>query len=216
MSDAKLLVIGASGLVGHRFVTMRIDQPLSILVRTAQNLLSPYVKMHIAHGDEWAKRIAAIRPDILVCAIGTTIKQVGGAVQFQAVDRDLVGACASAARRAGARQMIVISSVGANSRSHNFYLRTKGEMEAIVGEQGFARIDIFRPGLLIGSRQESRPGEAFAQRIAPMTDGLLLGSLRRYRSISADTLARAMWAVVGADDAGVFVHHHNEIRMLAD
>lgn len=217
MSDqTRILVIGASGLIGRTFVNMHIDRALSILVRSAPGRVLPWRKVHVAHGNDWPKRIAAIKPDILVCAVGTTIKQAGSPVQFRAVDRDLVGACAIAARKAGARQMIAVSSVGASRRVDNLYLKTKGEMEAMVREQGFGRVDIFRPGLLTGPRRDTRRGEALAQRLAPFTDALMWGGLSRFRSMPHDVLARAMWAVTGASARGEFVHHHDEIRALAD
>ena len=67
---------------------------------------------------------------------------------FRAVDQDLVVACGRAAKAAGIRQMIAISSVGADMMAKNFYLKVKGETEQALGRIGLQRLDVLRPGLL--------------------------------------------------------------------
>ena len=78
-------------------------------------------------------RIAAREPEV-------------GAWEF--LDRDLVLRQAMHAKAAGVRGFVAVSSVGADMASRNFYLRTKGEMEAGLEKIGFARLDVLRPGLL--------------------------------------------------------------------
>ena len=87
--------------------------------------------------------------DVLACALGTTWKKAGKSeTDFRAVDQHLVLACARAAKDAGMRQMIAVSSVGADAMAKNFYLKVKGETEQGLGRIGLQRLDILRPGLL--------------------------------------------------------------------
>ena len=214
MSD--LLLIGATGLVGAKVAAALPAGSLTIVARRAVDVAKG-VSVHVAPTEQWPDLIASARPDVLINCLGTTIKQAGSQAAFRAIDHDLVLAAARAARASGARHCISVSSVGANARAGNFYLRTKGDVEAGLGALGFDRLDILRPGLLTGARGgPARQGEALAMLAAPLTDLLLHGGLRRYRSISADLVARAIAALVSADGTGVHIHEHDAIVQLAD
>ena len=126
-----------------------------------------------------------------VCALGTTIRKAGSPEGFRAVDVDAVVAFARWARAGGAPTFVLVSSVGADPRSSNFYLRCKGEAEEAVAGLGFARFVALRPGLLLGDRQEARRGEAIGRTLTPFLNPLLPGPLRRYRGIAADLVAAA-------------------------
>jgi uncharacterized protein YbjT (DUF2867 family) len=108
-----------------------------------------------------------------------------------------------------------VSSVGASRQSGNFYLRVKGEVEDALERIGFARVDLIQPGLLIGPRSERRPAEKLFQALAPASNLLLQGTLRRYRSIGADEVAGAIVQLLGEDAPGVFSHRWRELRALA-
>ena len=113
--------------------------------------------------------------------------------------------------------MIAVSSVGASSKASNFYLRTKGEVEDALRALGFDRLDLLRPGLLTGNRAgPPRLGEGIAMAAAPLTDALLHGSLRRYRSIPAERVAQAIARLAGERASGVYIHENDAIRALAD
>lgn len=213
---SELLLIGATGLVGAKVAAALPAASLTIVARRAVDVVEGAM-MHIAPTEQWPDLIAHAQPDVFINCLGTTIKQAGSQAAFRAIDHDLVLAAATAARASGARHCISVSSVGANARAGNFYLRTKGDVEAGLGALGFDRLDILRPGLLTGDRGGPvRPGEALAMLAAPLTDLLLHGGLRRYRSISADLVARAIAALASADGTGVHIHEHDAVVQLAD
>lgn len=169
-----------------------------------------------ADSTDWPARIAMIKPDIVLSALGTTIKQAGSQAAFRAVDQDLVMDVARAAKAAGAQQMVAVSAIGANAKSGNFYLRVKGEVEAALTEIGFDRLDIIRPGLLLGTRtNDSRSGESIIIRLSPFGDAMLHGPMRKYRSIAGVDVARAMTQLAGAVPSGTFIHEYDDIRALA-
>jgi uncharacterized protein YbjT (DUF2867 family) len=128
------------------------------------------------------------------------------------VDQELVLACARWGLEAGARQFISISSVGAAIHAKPFYLRVKGEVEAALGKVGYGRLDILRPGLLRGSRQDSRPAEQVGRIFAPLADLFLRGSFARYRSVKADWLAEVILALAHEKARGRFVHEHEAME----
>ncbi|RYD43177.1 MAG: NAD-dependent epimerase/dehydratase family protein [Sphingomonadales bacterium] len=215
MPDA--LIVGATGLIGRAVIERFGSTPVAVLARRKVEKLTPHHAELIAPIERWADIIAAEKPAALICCLGTTIRQAGSQAAFRAVDHDLVLAVAEAAKRAGASQMIAVSSVGAAAKSGNFYLRTKGETEDCLRALGVDRLDLILPGLLRGDRPgPQRLGEGLATIAAPLADALLHGSFRRYRSISGDTVATAIVALAGQGGSGVHSHENDDIRALAD
>ena len=88
-------------------------------------------------------------------------------------------------------------------------------MERGLAALGFTRVDVLRPGLLLGDRAQHRRGEAIARALAPAFNPLLRGKLSRYRAIPADDVAAAAVALLEQDAPGVFVHEHASISGLA-
>ena len=219
MPDAPpaVLMIGGTGMVGQAVVANSGEHRIALLGRRMPDTPVPGFPGIAAPPENWPEVVAMNRPATLISCLGTTIRQAGSQAAFRAVDHDLVIAAARAAKDAGARHMILVSSVGASPRSRNFYLRTKGEIESELRALGFGRLDILRPGLLMGERPGPRRlGEGLAMVAAPLTDALLHGSLRRYRSIPGETVAQAIVGLIGNDAPGVHIHENDAIRALAD
>lgn len=215
MSD--ILIVGATGMIGRLVAEQAGTQPLTILARRDTGDFPPQHRLQRAAPDRWPGIIAADKPVTIISCLGTTIRQAGSEAAFRAVDHDLVLAVATAAKAAGTAHMIAVSSVGAAAASRNFYLRTKGEVEDALRALGFDRLDILRPGLLMGDRQgPPRLGEGIAMLAAPLTDALLHGSLRRYRSIPGAAVAAAIVRLAGTGGSGSHVHENDAIRALAD
>src|SRR6202030_3338928 len=89
----------------------------------------PRLANRIVQCERLQAQLQGVNCDVALCALGTTIRQAGSQERFRAVDIDCVLAFARTAKAAGAQRFVVISSVGADPASRNFYLRTKGEME---------------------------------------------------------------------------------------
>jgi len=151
----------------------------------------------------------------LFCCLGTTIEKAGSREAFRKVDFEYVVRFAQAGMEAGAGRMLVVSSVGADPRSSTFYLRVKGEMEEAIEGLGFEALHIFRPSVLMGQREEKRPGEAWGIRLARAFEWMLAGGLRKYRPMPVGTLAAAMATAGERGSPGRHVHHFDEIVRLA-
>lgn len=217
------MVAGGTGLVGQALVRRLLADPE--VERIVSLMRRPGMSMHaklVPVPAEFARPAlpAGFRPDAAFCALGTTIRKAGGRDAFRAVDHDAVLDFARAAKAAGARSFVVVSSVGADATSPNFYLRVKGEMERDLAALGFEALHVMRPSLLLGKRAELRPAERLGTLLAPLLSPVLHGSLRRYRAIPATTVAAAMHtvAIQGAArlpaEGGVAVHEHDGIRGL--
>ena len=174
------------------------------------------MEMLVADPPGWPEAVAAIAPEAVICALGTTWRQAGSEEAFRAVDHDLVLALATAARALEVANFVLVSSVGADAHGKAFYLRVKGEIEAAVTRLRFRRLDILRPGLLRGWRGgERRLGERLAILASPFADLLLHGDKRRFRSIDARIVADAAIQCAHEKAQGRFVHDNDSIRRSA-
>ena len=215
MAD-KILILGATGLIGglltRKLVERGRDQTLHLLLRRPYREDVGKAKVHVQLQENWPATIAKIKPAIVISCLGSTMKKAGSKEEFAAVDRDLVGAVAAAAKAAGAKQFIAVSSTMADSSASSFYLKIKGEAEDLMRAQQFDRLDIIRPGLLRGERtNETRVGESLAIAASPIMDLMLHGKFRRYRSILASDVADAIVALMTESEPGAFVHENDAI-----
>ncbi|HVR91152.1 MAG TPA: NAD(P)H-binding protein [Novosphingobium sp.] len=216
----RIALVGASGLVGSRLIRLAVGRGDIRIVAIARGEIplpkGARMEVLVADPSGWGDAIAAAHADVLVCALGTTWRKADKDEEaFRAVDQHLVLAVAKAAKAAGIRQFIAVSSAGADLASKTFYLRVKGEVEYALGKVGIPRLDILRPGLLRGPRAERRPAERLAQVASPFADLLLHGQFSKYRSIKADTIARAIVGLTREKPAGRFIFEHDAILRAA-
>lgn len=211
------LLAGGTGLVGRALLRRLLADPQVATVHALARRVVP----------DWPAMNNKLRPlqvdfaalpplppcDEAYLALGTTLRQAGSREAFRAVDFDAVLATARAARAAGARRLLVVSSVGADARSPAFYARVKGEAEDALRTLGFEHLVIARPSLLLGARealgQASRPAEALAQRcLSPFAQWMPA----RLRPIAADTVAAALIAAARRAGQGVEVLEAAELH----
>jgi uncharacterized protein YbjT (DUF2867 family) len=214
--QVRVALLGATGAIGQAVIAAALDRGDIRLVAIARREvpLPPGARMEVLVADPhaWSDAIAASGASAVVCALGTTWAKAGkDEAAFRAVDHDLVLASATAAKAAGVRQFVLLSSVGAQIGARTLYLRTKGEVEEKIAKLRFERFDIIRPGLLRARRSERRPAERAAQVLAPLADLLLHGSWRKYRSIGVARVAAAILDFVTARPRGRFLHEYDSL-----
>jgi uncharacterized protein YbjT (DUF2867 family) len=217
VSSRTALIAGASGLVGRHCRDTLLASPAYEVVIACSRRPLPNAHTRLAVRVVSFDRLDSERPLAVTdafCALGTTIAAAGSRDAFTRVDLGYVAAFARYARASGALRFVLVSSVGADPGSSNFYLRVKGQAEQAVVSVGFVQVDILRPGLLLG-RLESRRGEAIAQRFAPAAGLLLAGPLRKYRPVPAGLVGAAMVGTALADHSGVRVVHYDELVRMA-
>ncbi|MCB5424848.1 NAD(P)H-binding protein [Altererythrobacter sp. CC-YST694] len=222
MADpVNLTLVGATGLVGRAVMEEMVGRPdfrfTAIARREVPLPKGARMEMRLAPVDLWDDVLREIRPEIVVCALGTTWRKAGRDEEaFRAVDEALVLKVAATAKEAGARHFITVSSAGANSAGRNFYLRVKGETENALGRMQFRRLDILQPGMLLGTRQgDLRLAEGLTRLASLLVDLALRGSWRKFHSISAQRLAQAIVALAREKAAGRFFHDHDSLMRAA-
>ena len=212
-------ILGASGLVGRYCLEALLNsqQFTSVVALNRRSLPgSNHPRLQQKVSDLWKLTQSDFSGVTdLFCATGTTIAKAGSQQEFRRIDYDLPLLCARTAVSCGVRRFVLVSSVGADRASKNFYLRTKGELESDLSQLGFEGLYILRPSLLLGRRQEVRPIEIVATRFSPVLNMVLWGALKRYRAVPGRTVGRAMVAAAEAAQPGTFIYEYSEIVGLA-
>ena len=193
MAQRTALLAGATGLVGSRVLRLLLESPhysrVTILTRRWVELDHPRLEQLVV---DFQSLPPFGSPDDVFCALGSTIKKAGSQTAFREIDHDYPLAVARQAVEAGAKQFVLVSSVGADQRSGNFYLRVKGELEDALAALPFRSLHVFQPSFLMGERAEARTGERLGIVAAKMLGPLLVGGLRKFRAVPAEAVARAM------------------------
>lgn len=188
----KLLLLGATGLVGGHVLELALADPrVTAVIAPSRRplperprLAAPMVDFSALPQDPsiWAA-------DAAICALGTTLKQAGSRERFRQVDHDYVLDLARLARANGARTFVLNSAKGADVSSVFFYSRVKGETERDISALGYESTVLVRPGLIDGARAEPRPLEAWAGRVLSLLKPVLP---RSARANPPEAIARAM------------------------
>ncbi|MBE9586513.1 NAD(P)H-binding protein [Mucilaginibacter sp. JRF] len=215
----KAIIAGASGLIGSSLLTMLLQHPEydEVLVLTRRQLPIENKKLiqAIINFDELDQYADLIKGHALFCCLGTTQKQTPDKVKYRAIDHDHPVKLAQLAAQNGVEQYHLVSAIGANASSSNFYLKTKGDAEHDVKAAGVESLYIYQPSFLDGKRNNPRLGEKIAKVVLTLFNPLLLGGLKKYRSIKGDTVARAMLNQSLTNNKGVFTYTTDKIKQLA-
>lgn len=196
----KVLIFGASGLTGSTLIPLLLAdasvREVVLFVRKIDSRLSsPKLKQIVVDFDKLSDYADEIRGDVVFNCLGTTLAKAGSQAAQQRIDRDYPIAIAQLAAANGVGCFVSISSVGADATSGNFYLRTKGEMEAGVAAAMGKKAYALRPSMLVGNRHEFRLGEKIGIYAMKLADPLLGGTWRKYRSMPILSLAKAALAI---------------------
>ncbi|MEM1195606.1 MAG: NAD(P)H-binding protein [Pseudomonadota bacterium] len=214
-------LVGATGLIGSRLIEISSASDVARMVGIARREIDmpegARMELFVASADKWGEVLAAVKPNTLICALGTTWRKAGKSEEaFRAVDQDLIVETARSAREAGVSNLVLISAAGANLSSKNLYLRVKGETEALVTALRFKRLDILRPGLLRGQRVgDFRFVERLALVLSPVIEPMLPNRYAAYRSINAQLVAEAALGLALRKAAGRFIHDNEAMRRAA-
>lgn len=189
----EITLVGATGLVGSEVLNQLLSEEkvskINILTRKKIDIQSPKVMNYVVDFENEVDLKNAIHGDAIVCCIGTTKAKTPDVGEYEKIDRDIPIRLAKTGFEKGIEQYHLISAIGANKYSGINYNRIKGEAEEGVLAAGIPKTIIYRPGMLLGKRNESRPGEFIAQKLSFLFDLFMIGSMQKYHSVKADYLA---------------------------
>ena len=137
--------------------------------------------------------------------MGPTLKK-----KFFEVDFTYQIEIAKKAKNVGARSISLISAVGADPNSWNYYLKTKGMLEEEIIKLEFESTNIFRPGHLMGNK--NRFDIVFADVVSRTIDPFLHGSLERFRSIPVKKVSETVVNRSMNCKAGIHFFDHKDFK----
>ena len=189
------IVISATGLVGNEIVNKLLNDSrydrIKIFTRRTLKISNLKLEEYIIdfdHLEDWKHKITG---DELYSALGTTIKKAGSKEAQYKIDFTYQYEMARIAAENNVSKMLLVSSLGANSKSKNFYLRMKGELEDAILKLPFKNTFIFRPSILAGERNEKRFGESVGIKLAKIFT-IAIPLLKKYRPVEAENVADSM------------------------
>ncbi len=218
MVNKTAIVFGATGLTGSALVNELIQNMryTAVKVFARRDLEIEHIKLieHIVNIEKPGEYRDLIKGDDLFICLGTTMRKAGSVKRMEETDRDLPLAIAKTALLNGVRNIAVVSSIGANPASRNYYSRIKGELEQSILSMQFKRKVIVRPSILLGKRGELRILESAGKGLVKALGFLLRGKRKKYRGIKAAVVARAMVRAVN-ESSGKEIYESDELVELS-
>ena len=216
----KAILIGATGLIGHNLlIKLLADENHSevlVISRKALKIEHPKLKQIVTDFDELANHASEIIGDNVFCCLGTTIKKTPDLSIYHKIDYQYPLEVANIAFANGAKQYHLVSAMGADVKSSLFYNRTKGEVERDLQKISFQAIYIYRPALLDGNRKEERATEKIMIGLFRLLNPILIGPLKKYRSIKIEKVAAAMLIKATNNEYGIHIYQSDEIAEIAN
>jgi uncharacterized protein YbjT (DUF2867 family) len=212
----KAVIMGATGLVGGWVIQELLAEPgcteVTSVGRRAQVPQVQKWKERIGSMTDVDKLLKDVKADAAFCCLGTTIRKAGSQSAFEEIDWHLPIRFAKTVRKQGMKQFHVVSSLGADAASKNFYLRTKGRMENDLKGLGFETLVIYRPSLLLGEREEKRTMEQLSIKAYRWFEPMYPRFLQSWKPIEAKDVARSMVAEALAEKPGTRVLENRDMH----
>jgi uncharacterized protein YbjT (DUF2867 family) len=213
------ILIGATGLIGQDLLTKLLAnedfREVLVIARKDLHIKHAKLKVIVTDFDNIDKYASSVIGDEVFCCLGTTIKKTPDLTLYKKIDYQYPLDIANIAFKNGASTYHLVSAMGANLKSSLFYNRTKGEVESELQKIPFSAIHIYRPALLDGDRKEKRAAEKIMIGLFRLINPLLIGPLKKYRSIQIEKVADAMVIRALANELGIHIYESDEIAKIS-
>jgi len=214
------LIIGSTGLIGSQLLYLLLESPdygkVITFVKRDTRIKHPKLTQHIIDFDKPETYKELVVGEDFFCTIGTTIKKAGSQKAFRKVDLQYPRQFAAFALHNKVKHYLIISSLGANANSGNFYLKTKGEIEDFLKDCNFESTSVLQPSLLLGNRIEFRLGEKVGAIFMKTLSFLFLGNLKKYKPIESKTVAKALLKMAQINNTGFKVYESDAIQEIGN
>jgi uncharacterized protein YbjT (DUF2867 family) len=214
------LIIGSTGLIGSELLNLLLDSndylKVITFVKRDTGIKHPKLTQHIINFDKPETYKDLVVGDDFFCTIGTTIKKAGSKEAFRKVDFEYPRQFAAFALQNKVKQFLIISSLGADAKSGNFYLKTKGEIQDFLKNCNFESVSVLQPSLLLGNRTEFRLGEKVGAFFMKSLSFLFLGNLKKYKPIESKTVAKALLKIAQTNNKGFKIYESDAIQEIGN
>ena len=212
----RAVVIGATGLVGRALlkqlnkiesceqivaIVRQEDPELKTLKKVEQLVVNDFLLLNDQDVANFSHAFSCL---------GTTIKKAGSKANFYAIDFEINVHFADLFEATDTHYLLV-SAQGANEASLFFYNQVKGELEQHLIQSELSCISIFRPSLLMGKRDESRPLEELSQTVFKGLSHFIPDTFK-YKPVTAEQVAHTMVEVAQTQTEKLRIYDNLEIQ----
>ena len=210
------IILGSSGLTGSSILERMIEdneyEKIILFNRKKSGIENSKIEEIITDFQNELNLDSIEKIDSIFSCLGTTRKKTPDLNQYRTIEIEIPFKIGVLALEKGLRSLHFISSVGADSKSSNFYLKIKGEAEEKLATLNIPFLHIYRPSLLIGSRKEHRLVEKIFMLLMPIFNPLMFGRLSKYKTMQIDSLSKSMIALDKIDEnKTVQIHEYESI-----
>ena len=221
MKTHEAILVGASGLIGKHVSSLLINNKANQiqLNRRSLEVVSEAVEEVIVDFKDENSFRGFLNADCIYITTGTrlTLMQLlhiknKDRLSFLEVDFEMPLRIARAAYEKGVKKIALVSAIGANKKSNNFYLKTKGMLEEEILNMGFDKVVIARPGHLLGKRDLPTAKEVkIYEFIFKIASPLMVSVLRKYRNIKAESVANSLISSVNETRNGCVILEYEDM-----
>ena len=187
------IIIGATGLTGgillNKLLADSTFEKVTLFSRSSVQVDHPKIEEHLIDMFALENYSEDFIGDVVFCCIGTTKTKTPDKTMYSRIDHGIPMAAARLSKKNKIDRFIVMSTMGADSKSAVFYNKTKGEMEQDVLRFEIENTYILQPSLIGGRRAEIRTGERFAKWMMGTFDFMIL---KKYKMIHPELISKAM------------------------
>ena len=214
------LIIGSTGLIGSELLKILLESAeyasVVTFVKRDAGVKHPKLTQHIIDFDKPETYKELVVGHDFFCTIGTTIKKAGSKKAFRKVDFEYPRQFAAFALQNKVPQYLIISSLGADAKSGNFYLKTKGEIQDFLKDCNFESVAVLQPSLLLGNRTEFRFGEKVGAFVMKLVSFAFVGKLKKYKAIHGNTVAKALYHLAQKNTKGFHIYESDVIQEIGN
>lgn len=190
------IILGATGLVGGILLELLVKdkryKKIVLFSRKSVEINNQKIEEHLCDLLELEEQQEYFKADEVFCCIGSTNAKTPDNELYRRIDYGIPIATTELCAQNNIKTLIIVSALGADANSTIFYNRIKGEMEDKVLEIKIPKTHIVQPSMIGGNRKEKRPREYFFKKMMQVLSFLLQGSLKKYRVIRPETIAKSM------------------------
>jgi uncharacterized protein YbjT (DUF2867 family) len=212
------IILGATGLTGSILLQKLIDDArydsIKMFSRSKIEGLPNKVTQFVGNLLKLEEFKGNFIADEVYCCIGTTAKKTPNKMLYKQIDYGIPVTAAKLSKDNNINAFLVISAMGANTKSNVFYNKTKGEMERDVLQQHIKSTFILRPSLIGGHREERRILEKIGLAIFKVIEPLFIGKLKQYKIIDPENIAQAMINLANKTSHAEVIITSNEIKKI--
>lgn len=217
-----VVMMGATGAVGGEVVKeilklSKIEHLTLLGRRVIPNISSSVVKQYeidIFNINSYKKYLSD--HNIAICTLGVGQPSKTTKENFLKIDKLAVLDFAKLCKEAGVTHFELLASVGINSKSSSFYLRTKGELVEELKALDFERLSIFKPSMILTPSNRYGFSQAITLRVWPWLKPIFFGRLHKYRGVKVEKLGKAIARNIVQEKSGVEELEWDDFQKLSN